>query len=204
MSDRSRHTCFAAQATRERLQAFLAARFSSEADARAVLARHLARAVRWSQSLAADTSLVARWQQALRHAIVEHVRSGVSPHARDRAWQAIVAISHAHHHPTLAACFAPLIAELPVDEAVMLHHVQILGQPLDDAARELGHAPATAAALLARAESRLGACLDAIFDATRAEDCPLPAPKEFSRHTLSRLRAEHRLARTRASQPAMP
>jgi len=194
MSDRSLDSSFAARATRDRLQSFLAARLASDSDAESVVAQHLARALQWSASLPPGTSLVARWQQILRHAIVEHVRTGVTAPARDRAWQAIVAIAHAHHHPLLAGCFSPVIAELPLDQALLLHHVEILGQPLDAAARELGHPPAAAAALLLRAEASLHARLERVFDDSASPDHALPPPKEFSRHSLAQLRAGRRLA----------
>ena len=185
----------AARATRDRLQSFLAARLGSDADGAVVVAQHLPLALRWSESLPADTSLVSRWQQIFRHAIVDYVRGGVPAHTRDRAWHALIAISHAQHHALLPGCFAPLIAELPVDEALLVHHVEILQHPLETAARELGHPIADAVALLARAEARLHARLTRIFDFAPGER-RLPAPKEFSRSALAQLRTERRLDRS--------
>lgn len=185
----------AARATRDRLQSFLAARLASDADSAVIVAQHLPSALRWSESLPADTSLVSRWQQILRHAIVDYVRHGVPAHARDRAWHALIAISHAQHRALLPGCFAPLIAELPVDEALLVHHVEILQHPVETAARELGHSTADAVALLARGEARLHARLTQIFNGALGER-RLPVPREFSRSALAQLRPQRRLDRS--------
>ncbi len=158
------HSSAAVRATLDRLRSFLAHRLGSDDDAASIVGQHLAAALRCSDSLPAATSIVARWQQILRHAIVDYVRGGVSPAARDRAWEAILSISHAQHHHELASCFAPLIAELPLDEALLLHHVEMLGHPLDSAARELGHSPADGTTLFARAEVRLHDRVSQMFD----------------------------------------
>lgn len=164
-------------AQRAKFKAFLVSRVGNAADAEDILQNGLLKAMQRSHEVRDETKLTAWFYQLLRHALIDHVRSRKSSSTLDRTWTEEVTAAPPEVERVLCGCFEALLPGLKPIQGALLRRVEIEGQPVAQAATELGITPNSASVTLHRARAVLreqlqefcgdcarGACLDC--------DCP--------------------------------
>lgn len=168
-------------AQRAQFKAFLVSRVGNVADAEDILQNGLVKAMRRIDDVRDQTKLTAWFYQLLRHAIIDHARSRKSAMALDRLWTEEVTGVPPEVERELCGCFEALIPGLKPSQGALLHRVEIQGQPVAQAAAELGITPNTASVTLHRARAALREKLREFCGdcaAAACLDCDCPPPKD--------------------------
>lgn len=167
-------------AQRNAFKAFLTARVGSAAEAEDILQNGLLKAVQRAGEIQDDTKLTAWFYQLLRNAIVDHYRARGARRRRDDALGTLVASLGDDVAPApkawearLCGCLGPVVDTLKPPYAELLRRVDLNGESVQAAARDLKMTPNNASVTLHRARKELrtrlvafcgacaeGACLD--------------------------------------------
>lgn len=153
-------------AQRAAFKSFLASRLGNDAEAEDLLQNGLVKALRRAGEVR-DTEKVVPWfYQILRNGIIDHYRSANSARQRHDALGTLmaaleedVATSQAFE-TRICTCLDALVKTLPAPQAKLLRRVDLDGESVQDAARELGLTPNNASVTLHRARRHLKAKLE--------------------------------------------
>jgi RNA polymerase sigma-70 factor (ECF subfamily) len=168
-------------AQRGRFKSFLTARLGNESDAEDVLQDGFIKAAQRIGELREDDRVTAWFYQVLRHAMIDHVRSRSAARQRELAWlEQAERDADEESRREACACYEALLPGMKPREAELLRRVELLNEPVAEAAAALGITANNASVILHRARKDLrqrleqfcgecasGACLDC--------DCGPPA-----------------------------
>lgn len=148
-------------AQRETFKAFLASRLGDAAEAEDLLQNALLKAIARAGEIKDEEKAMAWFYRVLRSALVDHVRSRNAAARREQAWadEAGRLAEDAATERALCRCFERMLPALKPTQAELLRRVELEGQPVAEAARELGLTPNHASVELHRARAALRAKL---------------------------------------------
>lgn len=144
-------------AQRHVFKAFLSARVGNDADAEDLLQNSLAKALERSSEIKDGEKAVAWFYRVLRNAVVDHVRSRSAASRREENWtnETLALADDPEAERQLCGCFEKLLPALKPLHAELLRRVELQGQPVGQAAAELGITANHASVTLHRARAEL-------------------------------------------------
>lgn len=148
-------------AHRHRFKAFLASRIGNETDAEDLLQNGLVKALERGVEIKDDEKAVAWFYRVLKNVIIDHARSRHAATRRDDNWASETAIlgDRAEVEGQICGCFEKLLPTLKPAHAELLRRVELQGDSVTNAARELGITANNASVMLHRARAELRAKL---------------------------------------------
>ena len=178
MPSRTDSLAVALNERRNAFRAFLVARVGSEAEAEDILQNGLLRAVQHAGELEDNAKLTAWFYRVLRNAVVDHYRSRAANRRRDDAIGKMIAslgedfaAAPAAWEKQVCLCLAHVVETLKPREAELLRRVDLKGESVQAAARELKLTPNHASVGLHRARRALRAKLEAFCGACASGAC---------------------------------
>lgn len=161
-------------AQRDVFKAFLRSRVGNDADAEDLLQNGLVKALERSSEIKDGEKAVAWFYRVLRNAVVDHVRSRSAASRRDDSWasETIALADDSESERQLCACFEKLLPALKPLHADLIRRVELQGQPVSQAAAELGLTANHASVSLHRARAELrGKLVDFCGDCSCLDHC---------------------------------
>lgn len=143
---------------RRAFRAFIVSRVGSEADADDLLQQGLIKALAHAGDLREDEKSVAWFYQILRHTIVDFARSRSARRRRDEIWTTDPSLLNATDPEAerhICHCFAGLLPTMKPAHAELLRRVELEGESVSSAARDLGLTANHASVALHRARQEL-------------------------------------------------
>ena len=178
MSARAERFAAALNQQRATFRAFLVARVGSEAEAEDILQYGLLRAVQRAGELQDDTKLTAWFYRILRNAVIDHYRSRAADRRRDDAIGILIASlgeniadAPAAWEKQVCLCLGSVVDALKPQQAELLRRVDLNGESVQEAARQLKLTPNNASVTLHRARKELRAKLEAFCGACASGAC---------------------------------